>query len=425
MIKKIKNLEEIFFNLGFLGVILFSLGLMVSKSLMNIGLGLMGISSLIFIKNIKIKGLRLEYRVFILILVFTPLFSLFSPGGKESFIVCVEKSYRYLPIFFIPIFLNSISKIKIVIFCVYTTIVVNFFNGILFYKSINWNFKVRYQSFGNNLLDDAHMFVMLSFIVLSIIYFCIKNKKIKLGILSGFVYGITLIGILLSQSRGSWLALIITWILFIIMIVNDLKKVGIIIAISVCVALGISKTEKFQNNHYISRFKSIKNLKSDSPRIRTLMWEASIYAYTKSPIFGVGRDNLPNYALEYFEKNNKYEQVSNKSALKDIAIAGNPHNMYFSSFSEEGLVSVLLFSFWGIVWVKQIFLIRKLKKDKKKIDDFLFSLLIGCSCLTFAFYISGMTENVWRNFWKANTYLLGISLYFSIENYYKNMLLDK
>ena len=36
VIKKIKNLEEIFFNLGFLGVILFSLGLMVSKSLMNI-----------------------------------------------------------------------------------------------------------------------------------------------------------------------------------------------------------------------------------------------------------------------------------------------------------------------------------------------------------------------------------------------------
>ena len=402
--------------LGIIGAFLFGFSLMASKSGMNIGLGLMIFCSIFYIKNFNINKLEIEQKFLLVILILTPVFSLLSPGGKESFEIALKKAYRYFPIFFIPIFLTSERYIKILIGFIYGTIIINFFNGILYYKNLNWNFKIRYQSFGNNLLDDAHMFTMLSFIVLGVLIYTIKEKKYKYFIISLIVYLCDISGVLLGQSRGSWIALIGGIVLFFILLIKN-KKLLLSIFFIIVICSGILlKSGKLDNNYYINRFKSIKNISSDSPKIRILMWEGAIDTYKNNPIFGSGRDNSSKYILKYLEDNKKYEEVQNKYMLREIAKAGNPHNMYFSSISEEGILSLLLFSFWGFILLREILFFKILKKE-----DLFYYLMIGCISLTFTFYLAGLTENAWRNIWKANVYLIGVSLFLSIRKIENNI----
>ena len=134
-----------------------------------------------------------------------------------------------------------------------------------------------------------------------------------------------------------------------------------------------------------------------------------MYTFKENIIFGAGRDNSPKYILEYLEKNNKYDEVHNKKMLRDIAETGDAHNMYFTSISEEGILSLFLFAFWGVIFFNEVLLLKKLKNKN------LYYILIGCISLTCTFYITGLTENAGRNIWKTNTFLIGVSMYLAIK----------
>lgn len=404
-----KILKEYGEKIGLIGVYLFAFSLMISKSGMNIGLGFIILGSLPFIKDFDFKKLETEKKFLILLLILCPIFSFLSPGGAKSASIAFEKTYRYFPLFFISLFLNKEKDILNTIICLCFSMIINFLNGMKIYSERGWNLKLRYESFGNNLLDDAHMFTMLSFIVLAFIVYCIFNKKIKYLILPLISYILALYAILLSQTRGAWLSLIGGFCIFIFLCIKNKK---IIIAVFIGILLSgaiLSKTEYLKNNYYINRFKSIKNINDDSPKIRLLMWEGAVYTFKENIIFGAGRDNSPKYILKYLEDNNKYEEVYNKVMLKSIAETGNAHNMYFTSISEEGILSFLLFTFWITIFIREILLLKNIKNKN------LYYILIGCISLTCAFYITGLTENAWRNIWKTNTFLMGISLYLAIK----------
>lgn len=403
--KVIKYSEKI----GLTGVYLFAFSLMISKFGTNLGLGLMILGSLFFIKDLNINKIETEKKLLIFLLILYPIFSLLSPGGVKSSLIALDKTYRYFSLLFIPVFLNKEKEILNVINCICFSVIINFINGMKIYSERNWNLKLRYESFGNNLLDDAHMFAMLSFLILAFIVYCIINKKLKFLILPIPAYILALSGLLLSQTRGAWLSLIGGLGIFIFLCIKN-KKMIIAVIIS-CLLSGIvlSKTEYLKNNYYVNRFKSIKNINDDSPKIRLLMWQGAMHTFKENLIFGAGRDNSPKYILEYLEKNNKYDEVHNKKMLRDIAETGNAHNMYFTSISEEGILSLFLFAFWGMIFFNEILLLKKLKNKN------LYYILIGCISLTCAFYITGLTENAWRNIWKTNTFLMGVSIYLVIK----------
>ncbi len=177
----------------------------------------------------------------------------------------------------------------------------------------------------------------------------------------------------------------------------------------------ISKTNYYKNNSYIKRFQSIKNIKSDSPKIRLILWQGCVEIYKENPIFGVGRDNLPKHMLKYLEENKKYDEVQNRYMLKEIAIAGNPHSMYFSTLVEEGIGAFLLFYFWSYVLFSEFLFMRKSKDEK-----FIYYILLGCVAATLSLYISGLTENAWRSFWRGNIYCIVYIIYLSMKrNNYK------
>lgn len=405
--RKILKYQKI---MGEIGLYIFSLSIMVSKGGMNIGLGLMIFGFLLGIKNKESYTLEKEEKYILILIILIPIFSLLSVGGVKSFIEALEKIYRYIPVFLIPIFLKEIKKYWNVICCIYISIVVNFINGMKFYQSKKWNFNWRYESYGVNLLDDAHMFAMLSFIILGVLFYTIAKKKYVFSFLSVIVYILALIGVLLSQSRGAWLSVLGGIFFFLVFSLKKKKNIIGAVIIVLSLILGVINTEKIENNRYVKRFLSITNIESDSPKIRILMWEGAVYSFKQHFIFGTGKDNSAKYILEYLEKNDKYSEVRNKKMLKIIAQTGNMHNMYFSSLAEEGILFFYLVGVWGYILWQEIKFHNILKKGSLE-----YYIISSCIALTIAFYITGLTENAWKNLWKTNTYLLGVGIYLAIK----------
>ena len=126
--------------------------------------------------------------------------------------------------------------------------------------------------------------------------------------------------------------------------------------------------------------------------------------------FGVGRDNAGKYALEYMEKNNKYDEMKHKWAkahLKEIAGSGNLHSMYFTTLAEEG---ILAFPFIGMFL---FILYRQFRYCIARERDLNFYLVVGTMGMLVAFLVGGLTENVWREIWKSNVLVFSLGLYLS------------
>lgn len=396
--------------MGVAGVYLYMLSSVTSKAGINIGTGLMVLSSLFLMKNLKKDYIEKEQKYFLFLIILIPIFDFFSPGGWNSTKITLEKSYRFLPLFLAPIFLDSLKKIKNVLFLLAISVGINCIYGLYLYKEKMWNFTLRYQSI-TTYMDSAHILTSLSFLILPFLIIQVKNKQIKSSCFLGSIYILDLICILLGQSRGAWLALIGTMIIFLFFSLN--KKIFLIISIIIILLSGILiKSENLNNNQYIRRFKSIKEIDDDSPKIRLLMWEASVEIYKNNFIFGVGKDNSPKYFLQYFDKNDSYKEVTESgiNMMKSVAKSGNTHNMYFENLVNMGSLFLGLLLFWIYILIEQVKFLIKLKKDNEY-----FWIILGTVCVTFSYYLTGMTEAAWGTFFKRNIYLVGLIIYFSIK----------
>lgn len=416
MLKKINKLGEI---IGEYGIYLYSISLFCSKAGVNLALGLVFLSMILTYK-IRKKNYYLlkEEKVFILFLILIPLFSLFSIGGIESFNIALQKNYRYLVALLLPFVITKKNIIDRSFKLVGVSIIINFINGIYYYYKRNFNFSVRYRSFGENPLNEAHMFAIIGIFILSILLKCLKEKKYKESIYYGIVLCIDLLGLLLGQGRGAWLGfgsgiIIMTFILF-------RKKIKqLIILLTIVGVVGTltykANSEIFGKNRYISRIKSIKNIESDSPKIRLIMWESGVQIFKDTFPFGTGRDNSAEYILKYLEENNKYNEVGDGEALKGVAQAGNMHSIYFSSLSEEGILCFGLIGMFIYFFISQIkFFIEQ--ENSKNNYKYILVGIIGCLVV---FCVGGLTENLWRGIWKSNVFMLILGYYFFIKKYEK------
>ena len=402
--------QNIYNKIGELGVYIYTLSLFISKSGVNIGLGFLALAFLLYLWDKRKIRLTTEEKYILVILVLLPIFSLFSAGGTHSFQRALEKSYRYLPIFSIPLFITSERVIKIILSLFSLSIFISFINGIFFYKKLKWNFNVRLISFSSHPLDEAHILAMGSLLLLALIIYNIKFKKYKELPIYLLAFILALIALVMTQGRGAWLGFLggLFVVVFLLMKNKKLFIVGVILV--GVLGVGVVTSKGLENNRYIKRFESIQNLEDTSNKIRLFMWESSIDMFKNSLPFGVGRDNASKYALEYMEKNNKYDEMKNKWAkahLKQIAGSGNLHSMYFTTLAEEG---ILAFPFIGMFL---FILYRQFRYCIARERDLNFYLVVGTMGMLVAFLVGGFTENVWREIWKSNVLVFSLGLYLS------------
>ena len=401
--------QNIYNKIGELGVYIYTLSLFISKSGVNIGLGFLALAFLLYLWDKRKINLTTEEKYILVILILLPIFSLFSAGRTYSFQRALEKSYRYIGLFFIPYFLYKDRVVKIVLSLFSFSIIISFINGILYYKKLKWNFNVRFLSFSSNTLDEAHILAMGSMLILVAIIYYIKGGK-YITLLYTFTLILAVTALVMTQGRGAWLGFGAALFVVLFFLFRN-KKLFVIVTILLCLSgYGAINSKALENNKYIKRIESITNTEATSPKVRLLLWESSIDMFKNNLPFGVGRDNASKYALEYMEKNNKYDEMEHKWAkahLKEIAGSGNLHSMYFTTLAEEG---ILAFPFIGMFL---FILYRQFRYCIARERDLNFYLVVGTMGMLVAFLVGGLTENVWREIWKSNMFVFIVGLYLS------------
>ena len=402
--------QNIYNKIGEIGVYIYTLSLFISKSGISIGLGFLILAFLLYLWDKRKISLTVEEKYILAILILLPIFSLLSVGESYSFQRALEKSYRYIGLFFIPLFLQKDKIVERVLSLFSLSIVISFINGIFFYKKLKWNFNIRLISFSSNPLDEAHIMAMGSMLVLVTIVYYVKEKKWLYTLFYSLTFILSLIALLFTQGRGAWIGFAAA--LFIVLFFLFKSKKNFVIAMLTIFLLGYGATNSkvLENNRYIKRIVSITNADATSPKIRIFLWESSIDMFKNNLPFGVGRDNAGKFALEYMEKNKKYDEMKGKWAkleLKNIAGSGNLHSMYFTSLAEEG---ILFFPFIGMFL---FILYRQVRYCIGRERNFNFYLVVGTIGMLVAFLVGGLTENVWREIWKSNMLVFCLGLYLS------------
>ncbi len=396
--------QNIYNKIGELGVYIYTLSLFISKSGVSIGLGLLVLAFLLYFWDKRKIKLTTEEKYILVILILLPIFSLFSAGGSYSFQRALEKSYRYIGLFFIPYFLYKDRVIKIVLSLFSLSIIISFINGILYYKKLKWNFNVRFLSFSSNTLDEAHILAIGSMLILIAIVYYIKERKYIFTSLFTFTLILAVAALVMTQGRGAWLGFgaglfVVSFFLF--------KSKKIFIAITILTLLlgyGAINSKTLENNRYIKRFESIKN--KDNSRI--LLWKSGIEMYKANPIFGVGRDNAGVYSLEYMKNHFKGQKPNYFSKrMMELAGAGNLHSLYVTALAEEGILSIPFIGMFLFI------LYRQGRYCISRERDFNFYLVVGTMGMLVAFLVGGLTENVWREIWKSNMFVFIVGLYLS------------
>ena len=402
--------QNIYNKIGEIGVYIYTLSLFISKSGISIGLGFMILAFLLYLWDKRKINLTVEEKYILVILILLPIFSLLSIGGSHSFQRALEKSYRYIGLFFIPLFLQQDKIVERVLSLFSLSIVISFINGIFFYKKFKWNFNIRLISFSSNPLDEAHIMAMGSMLVLVAIVYYAKEKKWLYTLFYSLTFTLSLIALLFTQGRGAWIGFVVA--LFVVLFFLFKSKKNFIVAMLAISLLGYGAiNSKFlENNRYIKRIVSITNADATSPKIRIFLWESSIDMFKNNLPFGVGRDNAGKYALEYMEKNKKYDEMKwqwAKLELKNIAGSGNLHSMYFTSLAEEAI------PFFPFIGMFLFILYRQIRYCIGRERDMNYYIVVGTIGMLVAFLVGGLTENVWREIWKSNMLVFILGLYFS------------
>ena len=402
--------ENIYNRIGEIGVYIYTLSLFISKSGISIGLGLLILAFLLYLLDKRKISLTVEEKYILAILILLPIFSLLSVGGSYSFQRALEKSYRYIGLFFIPLFLQKDKILERVLSLFSLSIVISFINGIFFYKKFKWNFNIRLISFSSNPLDEAHILAMGSMLVLVAIVYYIKEKKWLYTLFYSLTFILSLIALLLTQGRGAWIGFVAALFVVLFFLIKSKKNFVIVMLAISLLGYGTINSKFLENNRYIKRIVSITNADATSPKIRIFLWESSIDMFKNNLPFGVGRDNAGKFALEYMEKNKKYDEMKwqwAKLELKNIAGSGNLHSMYFTSLAEEG---ILFFPFIGMFL---FILYRQIRYCMGRERDVNYYIVVGTIGMLVAFLVGGLTENVWREIWKSNMLVFIIGLYLS------------
>ena len=399
--------ENVYNKIGELGVYIYTLSLFISKSGISIGLGFLILAFLLYLWDKRKISLTVEEKYILAILILLPIFSLLSVGGSYSFQRALEKTYRYLPIFFIPLFIKREKVTKIALSLFSLSIVISFINGIFFYKKLKWNFNARLVSFSSHPLDEAHILAMGSLLLLAVVIYAIAYRKIKEGAIYSLSFILAIIALVMTQGRGAWLGFLAGLFIVLFLLIKNKKLFIVGVVLVGVLGIGLVTSKGLENNRYIQRFESINNLNDPSNGIRIFLWESSIEMFKDNFPFGVGRDNAKNFTIKYIEQNERYNKIDYQWYLREIAGSGNLHSMYFTSLAEEG---ILFFPFIGMLL---FILYRQVRYCIGRERDFNFYLVVGTIGMLVAFLVGGLTENVWREIWKSNMLVFCLGLYLS------------
>ncbi len=191
---------------------------------------------------------------------------------------------------------------------------------------------------GNKNLFSSFLFLLLAFNLSGI---KTHSGKIKKLLIVNSCLSIILIVIL--QTRAVWIALVVSIIIYGILTFRELKqqsKKSILIFIGILFIIGISSflflyesgnLPKFRNQLNITKYTS-----SESGRERLVLWKKTAGLIKEHPVIGCGAGNWQ------FNIGSQTIIALENDELKDITFQ-RPHNDFLWIWSETGTLGILLF----------------------------------------------------------------------------------
>jgi len=217
--------------------------------------------------------------------------------------------------------------------------------------------------------NQPNAFASFLLLIISILTYKIFSRKIKSPEknFSKFLIFSTIALLLLTFSRGGWLALLVFFTIF------SLLKAPKLLFIT----LGVSIMLFFTSQAIHERVEDIYNPPSDSSiRWRIRQWKNALAAWKLSPVYGYGAGT----EIKIHEQEQGFH-------------AGNPytHNDFIKALQETGIIGFTLFTLLLLTTI--ISLIKQYRSLSNK-DEKLFVLVV------LLFFVSeivfGMSSNIWR-----------------------------
>ena len=248
----------------------------------------------------------------------------------------------------------------------------------------------------NPFMDDHTVYGAVCSIVctFSFIIFFYKNKSTKFldRLMTIYIGGLSLIGVILSYSRAAWLSLVFVLGFYILL---KLKIRFKSLAIALMILLGVGLIFNGEIYQYI-RFnktssgmslqgdiRSISNVKTDESNVERLnRWESGWRMFKEKPYLGFGPGT---YMFKYSPYQRAYEMTSISTTQGTM---GGIHSEYFGPAVESGIIGFL-----SIILVFGIYLSTNMKTyyQTKNKEVKMLALAIMLGLLTYFFH--GLMNN--------------------------------
>lgn len=199
------------------------------------------------------------------------------------------------------------------------------------------------------------------------------EKKTIIRLISLLGAGVIALALIYTDSRGGFLCLAFTLLVFLLFNPPNFNSIVIIIALGVVLV-------RFMPANYTERLFTLTEIFSDSSaaltdesfRGRTSENIAAWRMFLDNPVFGVGLENYSNYYLEY----------SRQIGLDPRREARDPASLYLQLLANQGLIGAVVYI--GMIYVVFLRLYRARKnllelghQDEANIASALFASLAG------------------------------------------------
>jgi O-antigen ligase/Flp pilus assembly protein TadD len=217
-------------------------------------------------------------------------------------------------------------------------------------------------------------------------YFLLQNSK-KIKLYYFLFLSILYTTLLICQSRGIWISIILTIIFAFIIIFKyklgsvfkNNKKWLFALLIVFLVITTIYSTENPLNKSRLTvaerALSTFKVAADPSINTRFLMWKVALEMFKDSPFFGLG---IGTFKYHYLYYQAEY-LVTNPSYVKNAGMAAEAHNEYLQLASEIGIVGLVLFlAIIFLFYYSSYQWFKKNGENRKKMT--VFGLILGITC---------------------------------------------
>ena len=323
--------------------------------------------------------------IFAVYFVFQILIAILSLEPKLSIAEVGGEFYRVLLLFFAMIFIEDFKQLKIILI------------SFLFASLLN-DLMGLYQSFillerPQGLTHWPTMFASTLLMQFPIQLFIASLSSMPRWsrILAGFTGVLSILCLILSQTRGAWLAFLSVFVIF-ILINKDYRKTAFKVFTVIMIGFMLVSM-KFPS--LTERFESISNVNSATIRERLLMWESATNIFKDYPIHGIGQRMFTKmYNTQYILPDAKERPPADGKGHD------HPHNNFMKFLCEGGVLGAISFLILHGYFCQRLYKLYRQEQSSMRFSAGLTALLIFLGI-----HFEGLTETnivlapIMREYW--------------------------